>query len=139
MKQVTGSCLCGSVRYEGEADPVFVAFCHCRDCQKAGGAGYSANVAVAEDRLTIRGPLRTYEGKGGSGAPIARSFCGECGSPISIGGEGALKGLSLIQAGTLDDASWVEPAVHIFCASAQPWDTLPASATCLPGAPPSGE
>ena len=137
MTHMIGSCLCGAVRYEARTEPAFVAFCHCRDCQKASGAGYSANVAVPADRLAVDGPLRTYEARGGSGGTVVRSFCGNCGSAIAIGGEGSLKGLSLIQAGTLEDPAWVEPAVHIFCASAQPWDTLPANATCLPGAPPS--
>ena len=137
MVQIAGSCLCGSVRYESEVEPAFVAFCHCRDCQKASGAAYSANVAVPTDRLAITGPLRSHEGQGGSGNRMTRSFCGECGSPVTICCEGALAGLSLVQAGTLDDPSWVRPAVHIFCASAQPWDVLPENAPCLPGAPPA--
>ena len=139
MTKMIGSCLCGSVRYEAEAEPAFVAFCHCRDCQKAGGGGYSANVAVPADRLAVDGPLRTYESQGGSGGTVSRSFCSNCGSAIAIECEGSLKGLSLLQAGTLEDSAWVEPSVHIFCASAQPWDTLPGNATCLPGAPPSAE
>ncbi|MDP8993980.1 MAG: GFA family protein [Pseudomonadota bacterium] len=134
-RQVKGSCLCGSVRYEGEADPAF-AFCHCRDCQKATGAGYTANVAVPTERLALDGPLRTYRTQGGSGTPIARSFCGECGSPIAIQCGGALEGLSLVQAGTLEDASWVEPSAHIFCASAQPWDVVADNAPAFPQAPP---
>lgn len=68
---------------------------------------------------------------------MTRNFCGECGSPVTICCEGALAGLSLVQAGTLDDPSWVRPAVHIFCASAQPWDVLPENPPCLPGAPPA--
>jgi hypothetical protein len=136
MKQRIGSCLCGSVRYQAEADPAFVAFCHCRDCQKATGGAYSANVAVPAELLTVEGPLRTHQATGGSGAPLVRSFCGECGSPIIIKGGGPLTGLSLIQAGTLADPSWVEPGVHIFCASAQPWDVMPGNAPCFPEAPP---
>ena len=137
MSRISGSCLCGSVRYEADAEPAFVAFCHCRDCQKASGGPYSANVAVPADRLTVEGPLRSYEAKGGSGSAVVRSFCGNCGSSISIECEDSLKGLSLLQAGTLEDAGWVEPSLHIFCSSAQPWDTLPDNAPCLPGAPPS--
>lgn len=136
MRHLAGSCLCGSVRYEGEAEPAFVGFCHCRYCQKGSGAGYSANVAVRADQIRIEGPLRKHTYPGGSAESVVRTFCGQCGSPVTIQCGGALKGLALLQAGTLEDASWVEPNVHIFCASAQPWDVVPDNAPRLAGAPP---
>jgi hypothetical protein len=30
-----GSCLCGAVSYQSEAEPRYSFNCHCRDCQKA--------------------------------------------------------------------------------------------------------
>lgn len=32
--------------------------------------------------------------------------------------------VAMIQAGTLDDPSWVKPTMEIFCDSAQPWVQL---------------
>jgi hypothetical protein len=30
--QIEGGCLCGKVRYSGEAEPIFVGVCHCTNC-----------------------------------------------------------------------------------------------------------
>jgi hypothetical protein len=136
MAKLSGSCLCGSVEYSASGEPVLTAFCHCRNCQKGGGGGYSANVAVPAGSLAILGPVERYSWTGGSGSEITRSFCPKCGSPIVIKAD-ALDGLALIQAGTLDDPAAIEPNVHIWCASAQPWDNIAEGATCLPGGPPA--
>ena len=56
MPNITGSCLCGAVRYSSSAQPSLAAFCHCRSCQKTGGGGYSVNVAVPSASLEIEVP-----------------------------------------------------------------------------------
>lgn len=136
MPEVTGSCVCGAVRYASSAQPLTIVFCHCRTCQKSSGSGYSPNVAVPQDSVSVEGPLKSYRTLGGSGKALTRSFCSECGSQMTIEVE-SFSGVTLIQAGSLDDASWVEPDVHIWCSSAQPWDHLPEGANCLPGSPPA--
>jgi hypothetical protein len=83
-------------------------------------------IAVAKSALTVQGRLKTYESKGDSGQPVLRKFCPECGSPITT--EVAfLPELTLINAGTLDDTSWLDPKMHIFCDSAQRWSPIPPS------------
>src|SRR6185503_3283782 len=47
------------------------------------------------------------------------SLC-HCGASIMDEAE-ALPGIVMIQAGTLDDPSWVKPGAEIYCASALPW------------------
>ena len=37
----TGGCLCGAVRYEAAEAPRRIGYCHCRMCQKAGGAPFA--------------------------------------------------------------------------------------------------
>ena len=41
---ITGSCLCGAVKYEINGDPVFAGLCHCKDCQKYTGTGCEKRV-----------------------------------------------------------------------------------------------
>ena len=40
--RLTGGCQCGAVRYELTARPRGSSICHCRMCQKAGGAPFMA-------------------------------------------------------------------------------------------------
>ena len=49
-----------------------------------------------------------------------RRFCPECGSGI-LDEADALPGVVMVNAGTLDDRSWVKPLSEIYCKSAQPW------------------
>src|SRR5947209_8120856 len=53
-----------------------------------------------------------------------RKFCSGCGSPI-ITEAAAMPELIFIKAGTLDDTSWLDPKMHIYCDSAQRWSLIP--------------
>jgi hypothetical protein len=136
MPSIAGSCLCGAVRYTSSAQPALTAFCHCRSCQKAGGGGYSVNVVVPTASLQVRGETRAFNGVGTSGMPVTRRFCGQCGSPLFTEAA-AFADVTFVKGGSLDDASWIQPTLHIWCDSAQPWDALPDGATCVPRNPPA--
>lgn len=56
---------------------------------------------VPKDKLTIKGPVKKYEGKGSSGNSVWRLFCSECGSPIAHDPDAAPE-IIAIKAGTLD-------------------------------------
>jgi hypothetical protein len=126
MRNITGGCLCGKVRYSANTEPAFVAVCHCKNCQKQGGTAFSVVVALQKSELSIQGPLKSYHDIGDSGQPVLRNFCPECGSPITTDASVAPE-MTFLKAGTLDDASWLEPKTHIFCDSAQPWTAFPES------------
>src|SRR5258707_13767382 len=79
---MSGGCSCGAVRYEASADPVVMLNCHCRDCQRASGAGFAAVVVVAKSALRIEGELRYHETVGESGNVVERGFCPTCGSRV---------------------------------------------------------
>jgi len=118
---ISGACLCGGVRYTCDADPVLTLLCHCKHCQRTGGAAYSVDVAVPRAALKINGTLASYHDQGDdSGLPVLRQFCPACGSPI-VSDVGATADLLWIKAGTLDDTSWLKPQMNIWTDSAQPW------------------
>lgn len=123
MANITGGCLCGKVRYSANVDPMFAGICHCHNCQKASGSAFAIVVAVPQAALTVQGDLKTFEDKGDSGKPMYRRFCPECGSTV-LDEAGAMPGVLMIQAGTLDDPSWLKPGMQIYCDSAQPWVSL---------------
>ena len=124
MPKMTGGCLCGQARYSANADPVFVGVCHCKDCQKQTGTAFSVLVGIPKSAMSIQGQVKTFHDTGDSGQPIERNFCPECGSPIFK--EGALApGVAFIFTGTLDDTSWLDPKMHVYCDSAQHWTPIP--------------
>jgi len=136
MRDISGGCLCGQVRYSAHSDPAFMGVCHCKNCQKQTGTAFSVVLAVPKSGLSIHGQLKTYRDTGGSGQPVLRSFCPECGSPITTV-VASMPDLTLLKAGTLDDTSWLDPKMHIFCDSAQHWCPIPASSHQFPKAPPA--
>ena len=120
MPIMTGKCLCGQVHYTGEAEPVAMMACHCKNCQRHSGTAFSTLVVVPKEALTVIGNLKTYTEPGGvTGVPLHRRFCFDCGSPVMIEKEGSPR--VIILAGTLDDTSFVKPTMNIFCESAQSW------------------
>jgi len=125
MRDINGSCLCGQIRYSANVEPAFVAVCHCKNCQKQAGTAFSVLVAVPKSSLSIEGRLKTFQDVGDSGQPVMRNFCPECGSPITSD-VAVMPELVFIKAGTLDDTSWLDPKMHVYCNSAQRWTPLPA-------------
>jgi hypothetical protein len=131
---LSGGCACQTIRFECEAEPVFMLNCHCRDCQKANGSAYAAILAVPEAAVRLTGAPRYYRAVGGSGKPVERGFCQLCGSQVTIkiGRRPDLLGL---QAGCLDDPSVYRPTKDLFTASAQPWDHMDPNLNRDPGDP----
>lgn len=63
----TGGCICGAIRYECSAEPIFTGNCHCRDCQRATGSAFAPNVFAPCTAVTITGDVKYYDVKGDSG------------------------------------------------------------------------
>jgi len=117
MRQMVGGCLCGQVRYSAETDPIAIAICHCKNCQKQAGTAFTVVIGMPGSELSIQGSLRTFNDVGDSGKPAYRRFCPDCGSPI-ITEVDAMPGLVFLKAGTLDDTSWLHPTMQMWCDSA---------------------
>ena len=123
MSQMVGGCLCGNIRYTCEAEPMMMAICHCKNCQKQTSTSFSIVVAVPKGSLNIEGELSAYHDQGTSGQAVIRKFCGQCGSPI-LSDVTALPTMDFLKAGTLDDTSWLKPEAQLWCDSAQSWLNL---------------
>ena len=123
-----GACHCGSVQYLCTAAPDLTFFCHCNDCQRTGGSPFSVELMISSNSFEVQGELGTYTVVGDSGKHVHRRFCPRCASGIYLECD-ADPGYVFVKAGTLNDASWVKPEMHIFTAAKQPWvelgDALP--------------
>ncbi|WP_164157060.1 GFA family protein [Sandarakinorhabdus rubra] len=124
MADLEGGCLCGAVRYTTSAEPVMQAVCHCRNCQKQAGSGWSMIMGVPAAALSITGEVKTYEDQGESGGAVRRQFCSNCGSPL-FSRVSAAPDLVFIKAGTLDDTSQFTPQMQFWTDSKQHWIELP--------------
>ena len=116
-----GGCHCGAVRYVCSEEPTTVVNCHCGDCQQIAGSAFITGVLVPEGSVTVNGELKSYKVKADSGNGVTRNFCPICGARIMVELEGGVVGVSYT---TLDDNSWLEPAIEFYTSKAQPWINL---------------
>lgn len=131
-----GGCVCGDIRYRVSAEPIVVAHCHCRDCQRTSGGRMSTIVIVPRDAFSLtQGKPRGFEFIADSGNLLDREFCANCGSPLFTALK-AVPGVRVLKAASLDDPGWLKPAMHIWTASRQPWDDIEDALPQYPGNPP---
>lgn len=135
--KIEGGCLCGAVRYESDAEPLFAVNCHCRDCQMTSGSTHIPGIGLPEAAFSLTGDLTWYKITNDRGGTSMRAFCPACGTPImgQIEGE-ALVFLHVI---TLDDPSGYPPQMDIFESSAQPFDRFDDTLPRFPKMPPMGD
>ena len=118
--EFSGGCRCGQISYTSSAEPMFTGHCHSRDCQYASGGAYSTIVGVPTDAFALEGKLASYTVDTDSGNQVTRRFCPTCGTPI-LSELSASPAMTVLKAASLDDPSWLTPAMHIWTASGQPW------------------
>lgn len=119
---ITGHCLCGSVSYSVDAQPVWQGVCYCSNCQRQTATAFSVIVGVPSSALIVEGDtLASFKTESeGYQSTTERRFCSVCGSPIFSTVE-SMADLAFLKAGTIDDTSWFEPTAEIWTRSAKPW------------------
>lgn len=129
-----GGCLCGAARYRYNARPLALNACHCSDCKKLSGGGYSCVVLGDRAAFSHTGPLTRWRKRAQSGREIDIVRCAECGvrlwrEPVQA------PHLVFIQAGGLDDQTWFIATSHIWVARASPMAAFAPDALKLAGQP----
>jgi hypothetical protein len=126
---LTGSCLCGAVKYEASGEPARFMHCHCTRCRKATGTGHASNLFLQPGTLKwLAGEeqLRAY--KVPEAKRFTNTFCATCGGrlPRQIAGSDMV----VIPAGSLDGEPPMKPQGRIFIGSGAAWscrgDGMPA-------------
>jgi hypothetical protein len=123
--KVDGTCLCGAIRIEGEADPERVQICHCTDCQSGTGSAFRVSIPVPGASFKMTGQPTIYvKVTADSGKPRVQAFCGQCGSPIysTTAGEGVQPSYNL-RVGILRQRDQLVPRRQQWFRSARPWVT----------------
>jgi hypothetical protein len=115
---LNGSCLCGGVAYEVDADLSRIVHCHCPTCRKTHGAAFSSVTAVPRDKFRwTRGAdlLGAFESSPGK----FRRFCTKCGSHVMA--ERVAQPNVLLRLGCLDTTVDEPPQVHIWRSKGASW------------------
>jgi hypothetical protein len=131
VPKFTGGCLCGRIRYSGEAEPLRMVACHCKDCQRNTGSAFLTVFGVPTGTFTVTGDPQTHTRPGGTtGKPLHRVFCPDCGSSIMVYKDNT--GRVNFTAGTLDDTSFFKPTANIYCETKQSWVPLDSDMRTYP-------
>jgi len=120
---LTGSCLCGGVRFEVTEPFVSASYCHCTRCQRRTGTAASASARIAPGALrVIQGEELIKEYRPPDG--FLKVFCAQCG--------GALWSRSpddpdviAVRLGTIDGDPGIRPSHRQYVAYAAAWEPIP--------------
>jgi hypothetical protein len=132
----TGGCFCGAVRYVIEREPLTFYICHCTDCQRRTGGAFGQSLVIERGAIrlvagtTVHARIDMPDGRIKQG-----QICAACGARM-WGEPAKAPQIAIVQAGTLDDRSWLRPVAHIWTRSAQPWLALPKDAVLYEQQPP---
>jgi hypothetical protein len=121
-KKYTAQCACGSVKFEFNADPAFIANCHCLNCKKAPGGEMATFFGVRQDDFTlISGTPKAFHYIAESGKGLDRNFCPECGARLFTSNLESFPGTVFIMLGSLDRPEWIEPKLEMFTKRRLKW------------------
>jgi hypothetical protein len=132
---ITGRCLCGSVVWTSQNEPIAVGVCWCRACQKIGAGSGTVSAYFTIDGFSIKGETREYVSRADSGNSNHRQFCPTCGTPL-FGTSPTRKHLIRVRVGTFDDPSRVRPAMTIWTKEAPDWAAIDPALPVYQGQPP---
>jgi hypothetical protein len=135
MPALTGSCLCGAIRYAISVPVSELRACHCKSCQKISGAGGTVNAMLPSEAFKLtQGTLKRYTAIADSGRTLHRHFCGDCGAHIYSQREQNPEFLA-VRAGSFDQPPPMKIGFHIWTKSARPWSYIDPAAKQHPGQP----
>jgi len=127
-KELSGSCLCGTVHYRVRGPWLRFMHCHCSRCRKATGSAHATNLFAQADHFRWtegQNEVRRYEPP--TAARFSTSFCSKCGGRVPSLSRDAKT--VTIPAGSLDESPETQPQARIFWGSRASWscdgDALP--------------
>ena len=127
MSSVSGSCLCGKLRFTANLPTLWVAHCHCTLCQKNAGAAFVTWAGFNEQDVQIDDSNKTLKWYSAT-ENAYRGFCNECGSTIFFKSARWLGELHITVVNIHEEIDR-SPQMHVNWSSHQAWlhlaDDLP--------------
>jgi hypothetical protein len=122
--EIDGSCHCGHVTFEAEADPETTTICNCTDCQTMSGAPLRAIITTRPGTLVLLSGNRTeYRKTSENGVVRPQAFCPRCGTAIYSTTVGDDPKAYNIRLDAVRQRNELVPRRQIFARSQQAWVT----------------
>ncbi|AZZ92698.1 GFA family protein [Hahella sp. KA22] len=114
---ISGSCLCGRVKYDITGKVGDIIHCHCRTCRKAHGAAFSSVARVDDNDFNLQGGehLNSFESSPGK----SRFFCSCCGTQVYAKRENTP--FIILRLGSLDNDPQSQERSHIWVSNKASW------------------
>ncbi len=137
MNGFSGGCLCGSITYTSQTNPLGIVNCHCTSCRKSTGAVYGTNLFIDDSNLKILGSskLQEFLHKADSGNELKKQFCKTCGTLLFSYSSGR-QNIVAIRAGTVNEKEVVCPKMNVYTDSMIPSTPLDPSLNTFVKMPP---
>ncbi|KAJ9130359.1 hypothetical protein NKR23_g12239 [Pleurostoma richardsiae] len=120
-----GSCVCKGVTYEYTGEPTTKAVCHCYECQKLTGTGFTYNFIVPRENFKFTAGTPKYNSfTQESGVEVGYRFCPDCGTTLIKESEAEMfKSVYMVQAGTIDSHDLIKekPTVELWTCHRAEW------------------
>ena len=104
-----GRCFCKAVSFEIDTPVQSCVNCHCESCRRQCSAPMTTYIGVpdAQWRWTGEAP-KVYQSSPG----VERTFCGNCGTPLSFRSE-RLSGVMHLYVAAMEEPERFEPELHV--------------------------
>ena len=115
MRNRTGGCNCGKVRFRVEGEPIRVGVCHCQICRKDTGSSFNFFAVWSSKNVATVGDTKNWIHR-----TDHRHFCATCGSSLYsiVNGTNEVE----IRAGAFDDApSGLLPTYELWLNRRERW------------------
>jgi hypothetical protein len=120
--KIDGSCHCGDVTFEAEADPETTTICNCTDCQIMSGAPLRAVIITRPGTFVLlSGKPTEYRKTADSGNVRVQAFCPHCGTAIYATSTGDEPKAYNVRLGAVRQRNELLPRRQIFVCSQQSW------------------
>ncbi len=104
-----GHCLCGAIAFEVDPPVLSCVTCHCDSCRRQCASPMTTYFGVRDGNWRwTRGQPKTFNSSPG----VERSFCADCGTPLSFRST-AMSDVLHLYVATLDNPEALEPTLHV--------------------------
>ncbi len=121
---LTGSCLCGGVRFRVDSRPTGAGYCHCTRCQKRTGTSSSAQAWIDGATFELLEGAELVKAWRHPDGGFEKAFCTECGAHLFSRDPDDHSQMS-IRMGAFDSDPGVRPSLRAFVDYAAAWESIP--------------